>query len=144
MRTLKNKYFTSVSKNIYIDKLDDIVDQYNNTYHSTIKMKPVDVNSNTYIDSGKEIINNKDPNFKVGDNVRISKYKNIFAKGYTPNWSEEVFLIKKVKNSVSWTYVISNLKGEDVVGTFYEKELQKTKRIYNWKSNKEKRRKIIF
>ena len=144
MRTLKNKYFTSVSKNIYIDKLDDIVDQYNNTYHSTIKMKPVDVNSNTYIDSGKEIINNKDPNFKVGDNVRISKYKNIFAKGYTPNWSEEVFLIKKVKNSVSWTYVISDLKGEDVVGTFYEKELQKTKRIYNWKSNKEKRRKIIF
>ena len=144
MRTLKNKYFTSVSKNIYIDRLDDIVDQYNNTYHSTIKMKPVDVNSNTYIDSGKEIINNKDPNFKVGDNVRISKYKNIFAKGYTPNWSEEVFLIKKVKNSVSWTYVISDLKGEDVVGTFYEKELQKTKRIYNWKSNKEKRRKIIF
>ena len=107
-------------------------------------MKPVDVNSNTCIDSGKEIINNKDPNFKVGDNVRISKYKNIFAKGYTPNWSEEVFLIKKVKNSVSWTYVISDLKGEDVVGTFYEKELQKTKRIYNWKSNKEKRRKIIF
>ena len=144
MRTLKNKYFTSVSKNIYIDRLDDIVDQYNNTYHSTIKMKPVDVNSNTYIDSGKEIINNKDPNFKFGDNVRISKYKNIFAKGYTPNWSEEVFLIKKVKNSVSWTYVISDLKGEDVVGTFYEKELQKTKRIYNWKSNKEKRRKIIF
>ena len=129
MRTLKNKYFTSVSKNIYIDKLDDIVDQYNNTYHSTIKMKPVDVNSNTYIDSGKEIINNKDPNFKVGDNVRITKYKNIFAKGYTPNWSEEVFLIKKVKNSVSWIYVISDLKGEDVVGTFYEKELQKTKRI---------------
>ena len=129
MRTLKNKYFTSVSKNIYIDKLDDIVDQYNNTYHSTIKMKPVDVNSNTYIDSGKETINNKDPNFKVVDNVRITKYKNIFAKGYTPNWSEEVFLIKKVKNSVSWIYVISDLKGEDVVGTFYEKELQKTKRI---------------
>ena len=129
MRTLKNKYFTSVSKNIYIDKLDDIVDQYNNTYHSTIKMKPVDVNSNTYIDSGKEIINNKDPNFKVGDNVRITKYKNIFAKGYTPNWSEEVFLIKKIKNSVSWIYVISDLKGEDVVGTFYEKELQKIKRI---------------
>ena len=129
MRTLKNKYFTSVSKNIYIDKLDDIVDQYNNTYHSTMKMKPVDVNSNTYIDSGKEIINNKDPNFKVGDNVRITKYKNIFAKGYTPNWSEEVFLIKKIKNSVSWIYVISDLKGEDVVGTFYEKELQKIKRI---------------
>ena len=129
MRTLKNKYFTSVSKNIYIDKLDDIVDQYNNTYHSTIKMKPVDVNSNTYIDSGKEIINNKDPNFKVGDNVRITKYKNIFAKGYNPNWSEEVFLIKKIKNSVSWIYVISDLKGEDVVGTFYEKELQKIKRI---------------
>ena len=87
IRTLKNKiykYMTSISKNVYIDKLDDIVNKYNNTYHSTIKMKPVDVKSNTYIDSSKEI-NNKDPKFKIGDFVRISKYKNIFAKGYTPN-----------------------------------------------------------
>ena len=102
---------TSVSKNFYIDKLDDIVDEYNNTYHRTIKMRPVDV---------------KDPNFKVGDHVRISKYKNFFAKGYTPNWSQEVFVIKKVKNAVPQTYVINDLNGEEIIGTFYEKELQKT------------------
>ena len=75
---------TSVLKNLYIDRLDDIVNRYNNTYHSTIKIKPVDVKSNTYIDSSKEI-NDKDPKFKVGDIVRISKYKNIFAKGYATN-----------------------------------------------------------
>ena len=85
---------TPVSKNVYIDKLGDIVNKYNNAYHSTIKIKPVDIKSNTYIDSSKEI-NNKDPKFKIGDIVRISKYKNIFAKGYTPNLSEEVFVIKK-------------------------------------------------
>ena len=90
---------TSISKNVYVDKLDDIVNKYNNTYHSTIKMKPVDVKSNTYIDSSKEI-NDEDPRFKIGDIVRISKYKNIFAKGYVPNWSEKVFVIKKVKNTV--------------------------------------------
>ena len=97
IRTLKGKiykYMTSISKNVYIDKLDDIVDEYNNTYHTTIKMKPIDVKDNTYINTCKEI-NNKDPKFKVGDHVRISKYKNIFAKGYIPNWSEEVFFIKK-------------------------------------------------
>ena len=89
----------SALKNVYVDKLDDIVNKYNNTYHSTIKMKPVDVKSNTYIDSSKEI-NDKDPKFKIGDIVRISKYKNIFAKGYTPNWSEEVLMVKKVKKTV--------------------------------------------
>ena len=78
---------------MYIDKLDDLVNKYNNTYHSTIKRKSIDVKSNTYIDSGKEI-NNKDPEFKIGDIVRISKYKNIFAKVYTPNWSEEAFVKK--------------------------------------------------
>ena len=98
IRTLKSKiydYMTSISKNVYLDKLDDIVDEYNNTYHTTIKMKPIDVKDNTYINVDKEI-NNKDPKFKVGDHVRISKYKNIFAKGYMPNWSEEVFFIKKI------------------------------------------------
>ena len=128
IRTLKNKiykYMTSISKNVYIDKLDDIVNKYNNTYHSTIKMKPVDVKSNTYIDSSKEI-NDKDPKFKIGDIVRISKYKNIFAKGYVPNWSEEVFVIKKVKSTVPWTYVISDLKEDKIVGTFYEKSCKKT------------------
>ena len=88
-------------------------------------MKPIDVKDNTYINTDKGI-NNKDPKFKVGDRVRISKYKNIFAKGYTPNWSEEVFVIKKVKNTVPWTSVINDLKGEEITGTFYEKELQKT------------------
>ena len=128
IRTLKNKiykYMTSVSKNVYIDKLDDIVDEYNNTYHTTIKMKPADVKDNTYINADKEI-NNKDPKFKVGAHVRISKYKNIFAKEHMPNWSEEVFVIKKVKNTVPWTYVINDLIGEEITGTFYEKELQKT------------------
>ena len=128
IKTLKSKiykYMTSISKNVYIDKLDDIVDEYNNTYHTTIKMKLADVRDNTYINADKEI-NNKDPKFKVGDHVRISKYKNIFAKGYIPNWSEEVFVIKNVKNTVPWTYVINDLNGEEITGTFYEKELQKT------------------
>ena len=87
-------------------------------------MKPIDVKHNTYIDFAKEV-NDNDPKFKVGDHVRISKYKNIFSKGYTPNWSEEVFVIKKIKNTVSWTYVIDDLNGEEITGTFYEKELQK-------------------
>ena len=128
IRTLKSKiykYMTSISKNVYIDKLDDIVDEYNNTYHTTIKMKPIDVKDNTYINADKEI-NSKVPKFKVRDHVRILKYKNIFAKGYMPNWSEEAFVIKKVKNTVPWTYVINDLNGEEITGTFYEKELQET------------------
>ena len=120
---------TSVSKNIYIDKLDDIVDKYNNTYHSRIKVKPVDVKINTYIGSSKEI-NDKNPKFKIGDIVRISKYKNIFSKGYIPNCSEEVFVIKKVKNTVPLRYVMNDLNGEEIVRncwkSFYENELQKT------------------
>ena len=126
IRTIKNKiykYMTSISKNVYIDKLDDIVHKYNNKKHRTIKKKPIDVKDNTYIDFGKEV-NNNDPKFKAGDHVRISKYKNIFAKGYTPNWSEEVFVIKKIRNTVPWTYVIDDLIGEEITGTFYEKELQ--------------------
>ena len=95
----------------------------NNTYHTTIKMKPIDVKDNTYIDTSKEI-NNKDPKFKVGDRVRTSKYKNIFAKGYMPNCSEEVFVIKNVRNIVPWTYIINHLNGEEIIGAFYEKELQ--------------------
>ena len=83
------KYMTAVSKTVYIDKLDDIVNKYNNTYHSTIKMKPTDAKSNTSIDSSKKT-NDKNPKFKIGDNVRTSKYKNIFAKDFTSNWSEEV------------------------------------------------------
>ena len=109
---------------MYIDKLNDIVGEYNNTYHRTIKMKPTDVRDNTYIDFKTEV-NDKDPKFKVGDHVKISKYKSIFAKGYTPNWSEEMFVIKKVKNAVPWTNFINDLNGEEIIGTFYEKELQK-------------------
>ena len=127
IRTIKNtiyKHMTSISKNVYIDKLDDIVNEYNNTKHRTTKMKPIDIKDNTYIDFGKEV-NDNDPNFKVGDRVRILKYKNIFAKGYTPNWSEKVFAIKKIKNTVPWTYVIDYLNGEGINRTFYEKELQK-------------------
>ena len=129
IRTLKNKiykYMTSISKNVYIDKLDDIVKKYNNTYHTSIKMKPIDVKDNTYIDFKKEV-NDKDPKFKIADHVRISKYKNIFAKGYMPNWSEEIFIIKKIKNTVPWTYVFNDLNGEEIIGTFYENELQTTK-----------------
>ena len=128
IRTLKNKiykYKTPIPKNLYIDKLDDIVSEYNNIYHRTIKMKPMDVTYiNTYINIDKEV-NDKNPKFKVGDHVRISKYKNIFAKGYTPNWSEEFFVISKIKNAVPWPYVINDLNGEQIIGTFYEKELQK-------------------
>ena len=113
---------TSISENVYIDKLDGILKKYNNTYHTSIKMKPVDVKDNTYIDFKKEV-NDKN---KVGDHVRISKYKNIFTKGYIPNWSEETFIIKKIKNTVPWTYVINDLNGEEIIGTFYENELQKT------------------
>ena len=124
LKTKIYKYMTSVQKNVYIDKLDDIVDEYNNTYQRTIKMKPIDVKDNTYIDFEKEV-NDKDPKFKVGDHVRISKYKNIFTKGYTPNWFEEVFVIKKVNNTVPWTYVTNDLNGEKIIGTFYENKFQK-------------------
>ena len=110
---------------MYIDKLDDIVSEYDNTYHRAIKMKRIDVKDNTYIDSKKEV-NDKDPKFRVGDHVRISKYKNIFAKGYTPNWSEEVFVFSKIKNTCPWTYVINDLDDEEIIETYYEKELQKT------------------
>ena len=128
LKTLKNKIVkqvTAISKNVYFDVLDDVVNKHSNTVHRTIKMKPIDVKDKTYVDSRKEV-NAKDLKFKVGDNVRISKYKNIFAKGYTPNWSEENSVIKKVKNTVPWTYFINDLNGEEIFEIFYEKELQKT------------------
>ena len=110
---------------MYIDKLDDIVNKYNKTYYRTIKMKSFDVKSSTYIDSSKEM-NYEDPKFKTGDIVRKSKYKKKFEKGCVTNWPEEVFMIKTVKNTVPWIYVISNLKGEEMFGMFNEKEMQKT------------------
>ena len=125
---LKNK--AAISKNVYFDVLDDIVDEYNNTYNKTIKMKPVDVKSDSFAKYNdiafNEKSNEKDPKFKVGDHVRISKFKNVFAKGYTPNWSEEIFVVKKIKNTVPWAYIINDLNGEEIVNSFYEKELQKT------------------
>ena len=133
IRTLKNKIFkhmTAVSKNVCFDVLDDIDNKYNNTIHRTIKMKPIDVTFDSYAEYNEDS-NKNDPKFKAGDRVRISKYKNIFAKGYTQNWSEEVFVIYKIKNTVPWIYVISDLKGEKIDGTFYKKNCKRqiSKRI---------------
>ena len=128
IRTLKTKiykYITSISKNVYIEQLDDIVNEYNNIYHKTIKMKPVDVKGNTYIDSYEEV-NDKDPKFKLGHHGRSSTYKNIFAKGCTSNQFEEVFMIKKVKNTFPQIYVINDINSEEIIETFQEKELQET------------------
>ena len=116
---------TAISKNVYFHVLDDIVNKYNSTVHRTIKMKPMDVTDDSFAEYNEQS-NKKDPKFKVDDHERISKYENIFAKGYAPNWSEEIFVIKKVKNTVPWTYVINDLNGEKIIGTFYENELQKT------------------
>ena len=127
IRTIKNniyEYMISISKTVYIDKSDGIVNEYNNTYHRTIKMKPIDVKNNTYINIDKEL-NDNNSKFKVGDHVRISKFKSIFAKSYTPNWFEEIFVIKEIKNTVPWTYAINDLNIVGIIGTFYKKELQK-------------------
>ena len=108
IRTLKNKIFkhmTAISKNVYFDLLDGIVNKYNNTVHRTIKMKPIDVTNDSFAEYNEES-NKKDPKFKIGDHTRICKYKNIFAKGYTPNWSEEVFIVSKISNTVPWTMLL--------------------------------------
>ena len=115
----------AIWKNIYFDVLDNIVNKYNNTVRKSIKMKPIDVTDDSYAKYNGSS-NEKYLKFKVGDHVRISKYKSIFAKGYTPNWSEEAFVVSKIKNTVPWTYVVSDLNGEEITGSFYEKELQKT------------------
>ena len=128
IKTLKNKIYkhmTTIGKNVYFNDLDDILKKYNNTVHSSIKMKPKDVTDDSFVEYSEET-NQKDLKFKVGDNVRISKCENIFAKGYTPNWSEEVFVVNKVHNNVPWTYLINDLSGEEIKGSFYEKEFQKT------------------
>ena len=125
IRTLKNKLYkhmAATGKNVYYDVLDDVVNKYNNTKHSTIKMKPIDV-KRVYIDEHNE----KDSRFKVGDRVRISKFKNIFAKGYAPNWSSEIFVVDKINDAVPYTYNLKDLNDEEIIGSFYDKELQKTK-----------------
>ena len=125
VRTLKNKIFkhmTAISNNVYFDVLDDTVNKYNNTVYRTIKTKPIDITDDFYAEYN-ENCNKKILNLKL---VTMLKYKNIFAKGYTPNWSEKAFVINGNKNTVPWTYVISDLNGEEITGSFYEKELQKT------------------
>ena len=120
---------TAISKNVYFDVLNHIVDECNNTYHKTIKMKPIDVKSD-YFAKYNEESNEKDPKLKVGDHVRISKYKNIFAKGYPPNWSEEIFVVKKIKNTVLCTYILNDLNGEEIMESFHQKELAKTTQYF--------------
>ena len=123
IRTLKNKLYKHMA--VYYDVLDDVVNIYNNTKHSTIKMKPIDVKDNNervYIDEHNE----KDSRFKVGDRVRISKFKNIFAKGDAPKWSSELFIVDKVNDTVPYTYNLKDLNDEEIIGSFYDKELQKS------------------
>ena len=101
IKTLKSKVYkhmTSIGKNVYFNVLDDIVDNYNNTYHSSTKMKPEDVTDDFFFVQYSEESNKKNPKFRIADHVRISKYKNVFTKGYTPNWSEEISVVKKVQN----------------------------------------------
>ena len=112
---------TATGKNVYYSVLDDTVNEYNNTKHSTIKMKPKDVkydNKRVYIDEH----NKKYARCNVGDRVRISKFKNIFA-----NWSREIFIINKINDTVPYTYNLKDLNGEKIIGNFYDRELQKTK-----------------
>ena len=138
IRTSKNKLYkhmTATGENVYYDVLDDVVYEYNNIKHNTIKMEPKDVKSDTtkssaiarnnrvYIDQH----NKKSAGYNVGDRVRISKFKNIFAKGYTPNWSREIFIINKINDTVPYTYNLKDLNDEEIIGSFYDRELQKTK-----------------
>ena len=111
----------ATGKNVYYDVLDDVVNEYSNTKHSIIKIKPIDVGDNNkrvYIDEHNE----KDSSFKVGDRVRLSRYKNIFAKGYTPNWNKEIFIVDKVNDTVPYTYNLKDLNDEEMIGRFYDKE----------------------
>ena len=126
IRTLKNKLYknmTASNKNVYYNVLDDVVSEYNNTKHSTIKMKPTDVKDNkrAYIDEHNE----KDSRFKIGDRVRISKFKNIFAKGYTPNWSKETFIVDNINDTAPYTYNIKDLNGEKLWVIFMIKNYKK-------------------
>ena len=128
IRTLKNrlyKHMTATGKKGYYDVLDDVVNKYNNTEHSTIKMKPTDAKDNNkrvFIDEHNE----KDSKFKIGDRVRISKFKNIFSKGYAPNWSSEIFIVDKVNDTIPCMYNLKDLNDEEIIGSFYDKELQKS------------------
>ena len=125
IRTLKNKLYkhmTATGKNVYYDALDDVVNEYNNTKHKIIKMKQKDVkndNNRVYIDEH----NKKSARDNVGDRVRISKFKNIFSKGYTPNWSREIFFVNKINDTVPYTYNLKDLNDEEIIDSFYDREL---------------------
>ena len=138
IRTLKNKLYkhmTATGKNVYYDALDDVANEYNKNKHNTIKMKSKDVKNDTtklsaiarnnrvYIDEH----NKKGARYNVSDRVRISKFKNIFAKGYTPKWSREIFITNKINDAVPYTYNLKNLNDKEFIGIFYDRELQKTK-----------------
>ena len=116
---------TATDKNVYCNVLNDVVSEYNNTKHSTIKMKPIDVKNNKRVYTDEH--NEKSARFNVGDRVRTSKFKNIFAKGYTPNCTKEIFIIIKINNTVPYTYNIKDLNGAKIIGSFYDTKLQKTK-----------------
>ena len=127
------KYFTDNNTYTYIDILPDLVEDYNNTVHSSTKLTPVEASKkkneltvwrNLYPDRLK--IHDLTPKFSVGDEVRISKKKKTFEKGYTTRWTEEIFTITKIQNTNPITYKIADLQGEEIDGTFYEPELQKT------------------
>ena len=127
IRAVKDKIFkhmAAVSKNVYFDALDDIVNKYNNTVHKTIRIKRIDVTSDSYAEYNEDF-NVTKPKFKVGDHVKISKYKNFFAKACTQSWSEDIFAVSKIKDTVPSTYVISDLNGGKIAASFYEKQLQK-------------------
>ena len=128
IRTLKNKIYkhlTAGLKNVYFDFLDDIVNKYNNPYYRIIKMKPIDIKPDSYAEYNVDS-NEKDPKFQADYHVRISKYKNFFAKGYTPNWSEVVFVISKIKNTVPVLFQKNVLNCEEIIGTLYENESRRT------------------
>ena len=135
---------TATGKNVYYDVLDDAVNEYNNTKHNTIKLKPKDVKNDTVELSSLERTtkssaiarnniaytnkhNEKSARYNVGDRVRISKFKNIFAKGYTPNWSREIFIVNKISDTVPYTYNLKDLDDEEIIGSFYDRGLEKTK-----------------
>ena len=103
-----------------------VAERFIRTLKNKIFKHMVTISKNVYIDVLNEEPNKKDPKFKASDHVRIFKYKNIFAKGYVPNWSEEVLIVNEIRNTVPWTYTINDLNGEPITGTFYEKEFQKT------------------
>ena len=130
IRTLKDKLYRKMTEKgtrEYMLYLDAIVFDYNNTVHSTTKMKPVDVRDNSLRSLYEPEPNLKKPKFEVGDTVRMSKIKNIFEKGYTPNWTQELFTVKERLDTNPWTYTLQDTAGDEMYGTFYEQELQKSK-----------------